>query len=91
MPLLSIEISDHDHQRLEARAADHGMSLEAYVLDRTLGGEDSSPEAPNPESLQALMGFLETRAEEARAGKTVRLEHGQLSRFVAQSAASQNS
>lgn len=66
MGRLSIELPEHQHKKIKALAAWHGLSLKDYILERTIpaSGEDQEDTA-----LKELMSFLAPRIKSAKRGK----------------------
>ena len=65
MGRLSIEIPEHQHKKIKALAAWHGLSLKDYIIERTI---PDSVDGHEDAALKELMGFLEPRIESARKG-----------------------
>ncbi len=67
MTRLSIELPKHQHQKIKALAAWHGLSLKDYILERTI---DTEPKAAGDDpDMKAFMDFLAPRIKEAQGGK----------------------
>ncbi len=66
MGRLSIELPEHQHKKIKALAAWHGLSLKDYIIEKTL----SVPAAKEgDENLKELMDFLAPRIESAKQGE----------------------
>lgn len=78
MPRLSIDVSPQEHRQLKALAALKGVSIKEFVLRRILGDVPNISNTNEAEALAALMNVLEPRIEQARNGKTVRIDEGDL-------------
>ena len=63
MSRISIDVTDDEHKKLKAKAALCGQSIKDYVLDRTLGPEDTLDA-----DLRELEKLLDGRIRAARAG-----------------------
>jgi hypothetical protein len=70
MGRLSIELPEHQHQKIKALAALHGLSLKNFILEKTLSSNTVSDEEA---ALRDLMKFLEPRIAEARRGEVSKL------------------
>jgi hypothetical protein len=66
MTRLSIELPEHQHKKIKALAAWHGLSLKDYIIERTVSAEPGESEDV---ALKDLMDFLAPRIEAARQGK----------------------
>ncbi|BDW98421.1 antitoxin [Maricaulis maris] len=64
MGRLTIDISDQQHKSLKALAAMQGKTIKQYALERLFPGDMDAEQA-----WQALKTLLETRIDEAQAGK----------------------
>lgn len=63
MGRISIDITEGEHKKLKAMAALRGQSIKDYVLERTLGADESENEA-----LVELEKLLDNRIESAKSG-----------------------
>ena len=63
MSRISIDVTDDEHKKLKAMAALRGQSIKDYVLERTLGTEETHNAA-----LQELEKLLDNRIRAAQAG-----------------------
>lgn len=66
MGRLSIELPEHQHKKIKALAAWHGLSLKDYILEKTLA---VSTENHDDVALKDLMDFLASRIESAKQGE----------------------
>ncbi|WP_417497387.1 antitoxin [Maricaulis sp.] len=64
MSRLTIDMTDQQHQSLKALAALQGKTIKQYALERLFPGDTDAERA-----WQELKTLLETRIEEAQAGK----------------------
>ena len=62
MSRISIDVTDDEHKKLKAMAALRGKSIKDYVLERTLGAEDTDAAL-----LQQLEELLDGRIRAVRA------------------------
>jgi hypothetical protein len=60
MSRISIDVTDDQHQKLKALAALQGKSIKEFVLERTLGADDTDAQ---------LAAFLEKRLAQVDAGE----------------------
>jgi hypothetical protein len=70
MSRLSIEVSEHQHQKIKALAALNGRSIKEYILEKTL--PDTAAEDENMTEEQALAqleAFLSPRIKAAERGE----------------------
>ncbi len=67
MGRLSIELPEHQHKKIKALAALHGLSLRDYIIERTIS---ASTEGQEDAALKELMGFLAPRIESAKQAKS---------------------
>ena len=65
MGRLSIELPEHQHKKIKALAAWHGLSLKDYIIERTLATPTGSVDGT---ALKELMDFLAPRIESAKQG-----------------------
>ena len=63
MSRISIDVTDDEHKKLKAVAALRGKSIKDYVLERTLGTDESDNAA-----LRELEELLDGRIHAAKAG-----------------------
>ncbi|WP_339737964.1 antitoxin [uncultured Maricaulis sp.] len=64
MSRLTIDMTDQQHQSLKALAALQGKTIKQYALERLFPGDTDAERA-----WQELKTLLESRIEEAQAGK----------------------
>ncbi|MEZ5690349.1 MAG: antitoxin [Rickettsiales bacterium] len=69
MSRLSIEISDHQHQKIKAMAAISGLSIKDYILEKTLPTQDEAYNKEEIEALERLKEFLAPRIKAAKRGE----------------------
>ena len=67
MSRISIDITKDEHKKLKAMAALCGKSIKDYVLERTLGADETDDEA-----LMELEKLLDRRIQAAQAGAVSR-------------------
>src|SRR5438477_9625350 len=67
MSRISIDVTDDEHKKLKALAAIRGKSIKDYVIERTLGAEDSDDGA-----LRKLEKILDSRIRATRDGSVSR-------------------
>ncbi len=65
MGRLSIELPEHQHKKIKALAAWHGLSLKDYIVEKTLS---STVENDEDSALKELIAFLEQRIQSAKPG-----------------------
>jgi len=70
MGRLSIELPEHQHKKIKALAAWHGLSLKNFIIQRTLS---ASAENEEDAVMKELMGFLTPRIESAKKGELSKL------------------
>lgn len=75
MGRLSIELPEHQHKKIKALAAWHGLSLKDYIIERTIL---ASTENREDAALKELMDFLAPRIESAKQGKLSRKSMGSI-------------
>lgn len=63
MSRISIDVTDNEHKKLKALAALRGKSIKEYVLERTLGMDETDGAA-----LRELEKLLDGRIRAAKAG-----------------------
>jgi hypothetical protein len=74
MSRLSIEVSEHQHQKIKALAALNGHTIREYILERTLPPEtDSNEEMTEAQALSKLEAFLSPRIKAAKKGQLSKL------------------
>ncbi len=69
MSRLSIEIPDHQHQQIKAMAAMSGLSIKAYIIEKTLPREGDNYSEDELKALQELKEFFAPRIAEIEQGK----------------------
>ncbi len=67
MSRISIDVTDNEHKKLKAMAALQGKSIKDYVLERTLGADETDEAA-----LRELEKLLDERIRRAQAGAVSR-------------------
>lgn len=72
MPRISIDLTSEQHKRLKSLAARRGLSLDDYVLERSLDDQPLSEDEGN--ALRDLKAHLEPRLREADDGKIVSVD-----------------
>ncbi len=82
MSRISIDITDDEHKRLKALAALQGKSIKDYVLERTLGADETDHPA-----LRELEELLDGRLRSAQAGAVTRRSAKEVFAEVARKAA----
>jgi len=65
MSRISIDVTEDEHKKLKAMAALRGQSIKDYVLERTMGPDES-------DALMELEKLLDRRIQAARAGAVSR-------------------
>src|ERR1700758_4124476 len=70
MSRLSIEVSEHQHQKIKALAALAGTSIKEYILEKTLPSELAEKEVmTEAQALSQLEDFLLPRIKAAENGE----------------------
>jgi hypothetical protein len=70
MSRLSIELSEHQHQKIKALAALNGSSIKEYILEKTLpDGAVETTGMTEAQALSQLEAFLLPRIEAAERGE----------------------
>jgi hypothetical protein len=78
MSRISIDVTDDEHKKLKAMAALRGQSIKDYVIERTLGTDDSENDA-----LMELERMLDNRIRAAKAGAVSRRKPSEIFAEVA--------
>jgi uncharacterized protein (DUF1778 family) len=67
MSRISIDVTEDEHKKLKAMAALRGQSIKDFVIERTLGADETDNDA-----LVELEKLLDRRIEAAQAGAVSR-------------------